>query len=246
MRDEHRADQPERPLRSRLVSRWHPWRRRTFQDRRVTAGAIPFHPQAFNYLIDPQYLAWQAVLNPSAGVAMVDIAAPVLPWWPWGSTRQWKNSRLPRPIGPQRADRRRLIRSLGPWRRHPHPGGIGDVKRSPADTLSAEPDTTSAHSAPGVESAGSQGAVADGLPDLGSLPLSALPVSPAPPPSLPVDPWLTAPHTPPQRVADTRRQPMRLSALFEEFCQFLRVEKGRPQRRLQPIGGVSGISRRSS
>src|SRR6266568_8812025 len=52
------------------------------------------------------------------------------------------------------------------------------------------------------------------------------PVSPAPPPSLPVDPWLTAPHTPPQRVADTRRQPMRLSALFDEFCHFLRVEKG--------------------
>ena len=33
------------------------------------------------------------------------------------------------------------------------------------------------------------------------------------------------PHTPPQRVADTRRQPIRLSALFEEFCHFLRVEK---------------------
>ena len=27
------------------------------------------------------------------------------------------------------------------------------------------------------------------------------------------------------RVADTRRQPMRLSALFEEFCHYLRVEK---------------------
>jgi site-specific recombinase XerD len=100
------------------------------------------------------------------------------------------------------------------------------MKRSPADTLSAGPDTTSAHSAAGGESAGSQGAIADALPDLGSLPSSALPVSPAPPVSLPVDPWLTAPHTPPQRVADTRRQPMRLSALFEEFCHFLRVEKG--------------------
>src|SRR5262249_25394592 len=41
-----------------------------------------------------------------------------------------------------------------------------------------------------------------------------------------VDPWITRPHTPPQRVTDTRRQPMRLSALFEEFCHFLRVEKG--------------------
>src|SRR5258705_7904629 len=47
-----------------------------------------------------------------------------------------------------------------------------------------------------------------------------------PRPAPPVVPWLIAPHTPPQRVADTRRQPMRLSALFEEFTQFLRVERG--------------------
>src|SRR5437667_1700455 len=40
-----------------------------------------------------------------------------------------------------------------------------------------------------------------------------------------VDPWLVPPDNPPQRVADRRRQPMRLSALFEEFCQYLRVEK---------------------
>src|SRR5216683_8047802 len=41
----------------------------------------------------------------------------------------------------------------------------------------------------------------------------------------PVDAWLVPPDTAPQRVADTRRQPMRLSALFEEFWHFLRVEK---------------------
>src|SRR5216683_1338570 len=40
-----------------------------------------------------------------------------------------------------------------------------------------------------------------------------------------VDAWLVPPDTAPQRVADTRRQPMRLSALFEEFCHYLRVEK---------------------
>src|SRR6266436_4799539 len=40
-----------------------------------------------------------------------------------------------------------------------------------------------------------------------------------------VDPWLVPPDNPPQRVADRRRQPMRLSALFAEFCQYLRVEK---------------------
>src|SRR5215468_5038395 len=51
---------------------------------------------------------------------------------------------------------------------------------------------------------------------------------PSPPPSPPsaLDGWLVPPDTPPQRVADKRRQPMRLSALFEDFCHFLRVEKG--------------------
>src|SRR5499427_2737909 len=41
----------------------------------------------------------------------------------------------------------------------------------------------------------------------------------------PVDAWLSPPDNPPQRVADKRRQPMRLSALFDEFVTFLRVEK---------------------
>src|SRR6266852_5226986 len=41
----------------------------------------------------------------------------------------------------------------------------------------------------------------------------------------PVDAWLVPPDTAPPRVADPRRQPMRLSALFEEFWHFLRVEK---------------------
>lgn len=40
-----------------------------------------------------------------------------------------------------------------------------------------------------------------------------------------VDGWLVPPDNRPQRVADTRRSTMRLSALFEEFCQYLRVEK---------------------
>ena len=43
--------------------------------------------------------------------------------------------------------------------------------------------------------------------------------------SSPVDAWLSPPDNPPQRVADKRRQPMRLSALFDEFLTFLRVEK---------------------
>ena len=40
-----------------------------------------------------------------------------------------------------------------------------------------------------------------------------------------VDRWLSAPDNSLQRVADTRRSSMRLSALFEEFCQYLGVEK---------------------
>jgi len=44
-------------------------------------------------------------------------------------------------------------------------------------------------------------------------------------PHAPIDAWLIPPDNPPQRVADKRRQPMRLSALFEEFLTFLRVER---------------------
>src|SRR5260370_16337911 len=49
----------------------------------------------------------------------------------------------------------------------------------------------------------------------------------------PVDAWLVPPDTAPQRVADTRRQPMRLSALFEEFCHYLRVERAAATRAIE-------------
>src|SRR5262247_4849927 len=49
--------------------------------------------------------------------------------------------------------------------------------------------------------------------------------SPKAGPLPPLDAWLVPPDTPPQRVADKRRQPMRLSALFDEFLTFLRVEQ---------------------
>src|SRR5262249_29278039 len=49
----------------------------------------------------------------------------------------------------------------------------------------------------------------------------------------PVDPWLVPPDNPPQRVADKRRQPMRLSTLFDEFVIFLRVEKEAAPRSIQ-------------
>ncbi len=48
-----------------------------------------------------------------------------------------------------------------------------------------------------------------------------------------LDPRLVPPDNPPQRVADKRRHRVRLSALFEEFCHFLRVEKEAAHRTLQ-------------
>src|SRR5215468_8832758 len=57
--------------------------------------------------------------------------------------------------------------------------------------------------------------------------------SPRAGPLPPLDAWLVPPDTPPQRVADKRRQPMRLSALFEEFCHFLRVEQEAAPRTIQ-------------
>ena len=59
------------------------------------------------------------------------------------------------------------------------------------------------------------------------------PVTPSPPPLPQLDPWLVPPNTASQRVADTRRQPMRLSALFEEFCHYQRVEKEATSRTIQ-------------
>ena len=44
-------------------------------------------------------------------------------------------------------------------------------------------------------------------------------------PGSPIDAWLIPPDNSSQRVADKRRQPMRLSALFQEFVTFLRVEQ---------------------
>jgi len=104
MCDRRQASQPERPLRHRQVFGRYPWRRRTSQDRSVTAGAIQLHTLGFKYLIDPQYLGCQPLLNASSGVAMAEGTIPVLPGWPWGSMRQRNNLRLLRPVGPQRAE----------------------------------------------------------------------------------------------------------------------------------------------
>src|SRR5262249_8224537 len=55
-------------------------------------------------------------------------------------------------------------------------------------------------------------------------------------PGAPIDAWLIPPDNPPQRVVDKRRQPMRLSALFEEFLTFLRVEQEAAPRSIETYG----------
>src|SRR5262249_53457767 len=55
-----------------------------------------------------------------------------------------------------------------------------------------------------------------------------------------VDAWLVPPDNPRQRVADKRRQAMRLSALFKEFCQYLQVEKEAAPRSITTYGWCFG------
>src|ERR671936_1839857 len=47
-----------------------------------------------------------------------------------------------------------------------------------------------------------------------------------------IDAWLVPPHNPQRqkRAADRRSRAMRLSALFEEFAQYLKVERGASHR----------------
>src|SRR5215510_10005434 len=150
MCDRRQASQPERPLRHRQVFGRYRWRRRTSQDRPVTAGAIQFHTLGFNYRIDPQYLGCQPLLNASSGVAMAEGTIPVLTGWPWGSMRQRNNLRLLRPVGPQRAYRRRLLPSSDPGGGDPDLSGTTDSKRSPTDTLSAGRAAADLHPSPGI------------------------------------------------------------------------------------------------
>jgi hypothetical protein len=188
MCDGHQASQPERPLRHRHVFGRHPWRRRTFHNRYVPAGRIQFHPNAFNYLIDPRYLGCLPVLNASSGVVVAEGTVPALPGWPWVSMQRQKNSRLPRPVGPRRAYRRRLIPSSDPGGVDPDLSGTADSKRSPTDTLSGGRAAVSPHASPGIASADSPGGVTDALPNLGSVPSSAPLLNPTPPSPPPVDP----------------------------------------------------------
>ena len=216
MLDGSHPDHSDRILRFRRVCRWRtrqrPTRVRLNPLRRGPApGSARFGPQLSSVLGQSAHLSWPQFLPASLGDTLVDVSVCMLPVWP-GARRLMKSLRVGR----------------GPASEKPQDHPIPPL----SNTLSISPDTTGANrteenASTGLEESDSSALALDRLPlDSDTVPSIAPLASSLPRPSPPVDPWLTAPHTPPQRVADTRRQPMRLSALFEEFCQFLRVEKG--------------------
>jgi hypothetical protein len=165
---------------------------------------------------DTAWLVGQPVPTASLGDAVLDVSSCMLPAWPWVPTGRRKDSRPLHPTAPH-ADRSRLQRTSGAGRGRPSTRQSGHPAGSRTHTLSGASDSTGGDSGDGDGPAGSHGvdrhdaSGAEPLCGRGSFPPASPPVSPPPPPSLPVDPWLTAPHTAPQRVADTRRQPMRFS-----------------------------------
>ena len=216
MLDGYHPDHSDRILRFRRVYSWRtrlrPIHVRLNPRRRGPApGSAWFDPQWSNLLGQSAHPGWPQFLQASLGDALVDVSVCMLPMWPGA---------------------RRLMKSLRAGR-GPANESLWTLRFRPSLTLcqllltpraSTEPTEMplldwGKRIAPPLGSTGSRWITTPLLRSLRSR-------VPPPPPALPVDPWLTAPHTPPQRVADTRRQPMRLSALFEEFCQFLRVEKG--------------------
>src|SRR4030095_6381618 len=212
----YHPDHSDRILRVRRVYRWRtrqrPIRVRLNPLRRGAApGSRQLAPQWSNLLGQSAHLGWPQLLQASLGDALVDVAVCMLPAWP-GARRLMKSLRAGR----------------GPANEKPPDHPIPPL----SNTLSIAPDTAGGdpvdeNASTGLREADSSALELDRtLLDNDIVPPRAPHASSPPRRPLPVDPWLIAPHTPPQRVADTRRQPMRLSALFEEFCQFLRVEKG--------------------
>ena len=212
----YHPDHPDRILRFRRVCRWRarqrPIRVRLNPLRRGPGpGGGQIDPLLSTVLGQSGHLGWPQFLQASLGDALVDVSVCMLPAWP-GARRLMKSRRAGR----------------GPANEKPQDHPIPPL----SNTLSIAPDTAGGDPVDEHASTGLREGDSSALElDRASLDNDIVPPSPphaSSPPRLPlpVDPWLTAPDTPPQRVADTRRQPMRLSALFKEFCQFLRVEKG--------------------
>ena len=128
---------------------------------------------------------------------------------------------------------RRALRALGGGGHAPRRTHAGCGLRRPRPTRSAQGGSVQEGSEPpSPEPARERLAAVQHAEPLASA-ARPDPVPPSPPPVPQLDPWLVPPNTASQRVADTQRQPMRLSALFEEFCHYLRVEKEATPRSVQ-------------
>src|SRR5262252_7225826 len=174
----------------------------------------------------------QTLCATSLGNTVLDLSACLLPgWWSAGTPRRGLPS-ASRVTALSRARRHRRAGFQGAEHKRVIPDSSPEAAAEPTDTLSRAPDasTGDARRESGLAQSPDPGSVIEPTDLSPERPCPVLRSPPASdqsgPPPPPVDPWITRPHTPPQRVADTRRQPMRLFALFEEFCHFLRVEKG--------------------
>ena len=185
-----------------------------------TPGATPAFSNQFlaQFVTDARRLG-QSLCATSLGNTVLDLSACLLPgWWSAGTPR----------LGLPSASR---VTALSLARRRRRAGFDGAAHKrvvpDPSPTAAAEPtDTLSGARGASTGDAQRESALVQS-PEPGSdieatdpSPERPCPVLRSPPasdqsgpPRLPVDPWITRPHTPPQRVADTRRQPMRLSAL---------------------------------
>src|SRR5262245_14595913 len=205
---------------SRLCYR-RPWRR-PGADRSLfqTLAGMPAHlGQSLAQFVTVPALLGKPFCATWPGDAVIDLSACLFPG-SWSSEKLRRGfpslSRVRMLYHPRRG---RLAGFQGAGHKSARPTDASDRTAEPTETLSV------------VRGPSDLGADRDGPCEQVPAPDSLIqpdvtPASGQSLPPLPVDPWLTRPHTPPQRVADTRRQPMRLSALFDEFSHFLRVEEG--------------------
>jgi len=218
----HDSHRPSHRIRWRSRQLRTPWR---FKARGTRRGSDTFGPQLTASLGDLWGLPSESAVAALLGNCLIDVNSLSVPAWSWRATNLRKQYRVahwvkvPRPLtgssgaATGRSEAGRLGRPAAR-----HTTRLPDFSRTSGDAPAREE---------GAASDGADGGDASTAAASSSGPSLSLP-SPAPSPAhppLPVDPWLTPPHTAPQRVADTRRQPMRLSAQFEEFCHFLRVEQ---------------------
>ena len=198
-----------------------PWRRLS-RGRSVfqTPGATPALSNQFlaQFVTDARRLG-QSLCATSLGNTVLDLSACLLPgWWSAGTPRRGLPS-ASRVTALSLARRRRRAGFDGAAHKRVVPDPSPTAAAEPTDTLSGArgASTGDAQRESGLVQSPEPGSDIEATDPSPERPCPVLRSPPASdqsgPPRLPVDPWITRPHTPPQRVADTRRQPMRLSAL---------------------------------